>query len=76
MKRLLMALVLLFPETSEAQGLRKLGGADETDRVRIAEYAESDRQEKWMWLVGLIAAAGIGYVIWKEYDKKQRGDKS
>lgn len=70
MKRLLLVLLLLWPNVADAQ-LRKLGGADETDRVRIAENAESSRQEKWMLLVGAIAAAGIGYVIWKEYDKKQ-----
>lgn len=68
MKRMLLALLLLCPATAHAQ-LRKLGGADETDRVKISEYAESERQEKWMILVGVIAAAGIGVYLWQQNQK-------
>lgn len=67
MKRLLLCGALLFPMT--AQGTFK--GLDDLRVTQAREAAESSRQEKWMWLIGLIAAAGIGYVIWKEYDKKQ-----
>jgi hypothetical protein len=70
-KRFLLVAMLLIPSVAHAQ-LRKLGGADETDRVRIAEYAESDRQEKWMMLVGAIAAVGVGIYLWQQYQKEQR----
>lgn len=70
MKRMLLAL-LLIASPAHAQ-LRKLGGADETDRVKISEHAETERQEKWMWLVGLIAAAGLGVYLWQDYQKRQK----
>ena len=56
MKRMLLALLLLCPATAQAR-LGKIGDGAQTEQVQISEYAESERQEKWMILVGVIAAA-------------------
>lgn len=73
MKRMLLAVLLLCPATAQAQ-LRGLpdGGAAEFRQKQMQEYAESERQEKWMWLVGLIAAAGLGVYLWQQNQKGQK----
>jgi len=68
MKRMLLALLLLCPATAQAR-LGKIGDGAQTEQVQISEYAESERQEKWMILVGVIAAAGIGVYLWQQSQK-------
>lgn len=69
MKRILLALLLLAgPAYAQLRSLPD-GGAAEFRQKQMQESAESERQEKWMWLVGLIAAAGIGVYLWQQNQK-------
>lgn len=71
MKRMLLALVLLCPAVAHAR-LGKLSDGAQTEQVQISEYAESERQEKWMWLVGAIVAVGVGIYLWQQNQKTQK----
>lgn len=47
-------------------------GNDELRRQQAIEYAETDRQEKWMWVVGVLVVGGIAAYLWNEHQKEQR----
>ncbi len=70
MKRLLLAIALLFPTAAYAQGTFR--GADELRRHQAIESAETDRQEKWMIVLVVLVAAGVGIYFWNDYQKRQR----
>ena len=60
---------------AELRPLQPLGGSPSHGTYEMQEAAETSRQEKWMMLVGLVAAAGIGIYLWQDYQKNGKNGK-